>query len=290
MLPLSDLKPADRALLESLAAEHPLARGNSKVTVVADVRPVKKTIERSSVEGPLETVQLCPPSLLRDQHGPTCELYAIVHCLDISGFYVELPEIYKIENMVEASSPTNPWGDPRYEGAMNQLILAHVPRGGVHKPAATKDPFAWARDEVRRGHPVLAAFTEEIWRGLPASFIAAHSWDGGKEGHAIVINGFTLNKDTGQGTFHIINSWRDLSDFDLSTEAAKGLLVMQWSLSAKNEVEPAAVREAVTKVTLIRPAGKVNLYQVETNLGTHRVAAPDEDGARALVESQGGAN
>src|SRR5450755_644018 len=47
MVPLSSLKAGDRAWLEALAAGHPLARGNSKMTVVASALPVKKTLERS---------------------------------------------------------------------------------------------------------------------------------------------------------------------------------------------------------------------------------------------------
>jgi hypothetical protein len=290
LVPLTALSAADRAWLEKFASEHPLSHGNSTVTIAAaeaTAKPVKQTIVRSTVEGALETVQLCPPAVFRDQIGNTCQLYAIVHAMDIAGFYVQLPEVYKIVNMTEATSPKNPWADPRYAPALFMFPRKYAPRSAIHYPDGIRDPFDWARDELRRGHPILAAFPESIWEGLPPQFVAAHAWDGGKEGHAIVVNGFTWNKATGQGTFHIINSWKDLSEFDLTVEAAKGLLVMQWSLSAKNEVEPVATKEVVTKVLLVRSAGNVNLYDVETNMGSHNVAAPNEAEAKRLVESAG---
>jgi hypothetical protein len=49
------------------AAEHPLGHGNAKVTVTNTVLHPKRTIERSAVEGTLETVQLCAPAVMRDQ-------------------------------------------------------------------------------------------------------------------------------------------------------------------------------------------------------------------------------
>jgi hypothetical protein len=253
--------------------------------VAKTVLEKKKTMEKATVEGPLETVQLCAPAVLRDQIGNTCQLYAIVHLMDIAGFYVQLPEVYKIVNMVEATNSKDPWANPEYSRSLYKFPRAYAPRTAFHLPVATQDPFDWARGELRKGHPVLAGFPESIWEGLPPKFVAAHAWDGGKEGHAIVVNGFPLNKATGQGTFHIINSWRDLSEFDLTVEAAKGLLVMQWRLSAKNEVEPAVTKEVVTKVFLIKAVGNTNLYDVETNLDGHRVAAPNEAEAIRLVES-----
>ena len=44
-------------------------------------------------------------------------------------------------------------------------------------------------------------------------------------------------------------------------------------------------KEIVKTITLLRAAGKTNLYEVETNLGKRRVAAASEDDARALVEN-----
>jgi len=287
LVPLTSLSASDRAWLGQFAAEHPLAHGNSKVTIVTPEKPVKKTIVRSDVQGPLETVQLCPPAVLREQIGNTCQLYAIVHCMDIAGFYVELPEVYKIVNMIEATNPKNPWADPRYAPDLFMFPRKHAPASAIHYPDGIKAPFDWARDELRKGHPILAAFPESVWEGLPPQFVAAHEWDGGKEGHAIVVNGFTWNRATGQGSFHIINSWRDLQEFDLTIEAAKGLLTMQWSLSAKNETEPPAAKEVVDKVVLIRSAGTMNLYDVQTNLGSHHVAAPNAVEARRLFETPG---
>ncbi len=287
LVPLASLSEADRAWLEKFAAEHPLGHGSSKVTVVKEEieRPIKKTIERSSVEGPVETVQLCAPAVLRDQIGNTCQLYAIIHCMDIAGYYVKIADVYKIVNMIELTSPQNPWADARYAPALYQFPRTYAPGNAFHTRDLTKQPFDWARDEIRRGHPVLAAFPESIWEGLPPAFVAAHRWDGGKEGHAIVVNGFTWNKLTGEGTFHIINSWRDLSEFDLPVESAKGLLVMQWSLSAKNEVQAVASTEVIANVVVLKKAADMNLYEVDTNLGKREVVAQNEADARRFVES-----
>jgi hypothetical protein len=287
LVPLSSLTATDRAWLEQFAADHPLGHGNSKVTVVKEEheRPVKKTIDHSAVDGPVESVQLCPPALLRDQLGNTCQLYAMIHCMDIAGYYVKIADVYKIVNMIEATSPKNPWADPRYALALYQFPRTYAPENAIHNPDPTKKPFDWARDEIRKGHPILAAFPESIWEGLPPAFVAAHDWDGGKEGHAIVVNGFTWNRLTGEGTFHIINSWRDLSEFDLSVEAAKGLLMMQWSLSAKNEVEAVPRNEVVVNVVVVRAAADMSLYEVQTNLGKRVVVAQTEAEARRYVES-----
>lgn len=287
LVPLSSLTAADRAWLEQFAAEHPLGHGNSKVTVVKEEheRTVKKTIDSSSVDGPLETVQLCPPAVLRDQLGNTCQLYAMIHCMDIAGYYAKIADVYKIVNMIEATNPKNPWADPRYALALQQFPRIYAPGNAIHYPDPAKKPFDWARDELRKGHPILAAFPESIWEGLPPAFVAAHEWDGGKEGHAIVVNGFTWNRVTGEGSFHIINSWRDLSQFDLPIEAAKGLLTMQWSLSPKNEVEAKPTNEVVVNVVVVRAAADMSLYQVQTNLGTRVVVAQSEAEARRYVES-----
>ncbi len=287
LVPLASLTEADRAWLEKFAAEHPLGHGSSTVTVVKEerVRTIKKTIDRSTVDGPVETVQLCPPAILRDQLGNTCQLYAIIHCMDIAGYYVKIADVNKIVNMIEATSPSNPWADPRYAPALYQFPRTYAPSNAIHDPDRTKEPFDWARDEIRKGHPILAAFPESIWEGLPPAFVAAHMWDGGKEGHAIVVNGFTWNRLSGEGTFHIINSWRDLSEFDLSVESAKGLLVMQWSLSAKNEVDAVASKEVVVNVAVLRAAADMNLYEVQTNLGNRQVVAQSEAAARKFVES-----
>jgi hypothetical protein len=285
LVPLSSLNEADRAWLEKFAAEHPLGHGTSKVTVVAEEHPIKKTIEKSVTENGVETVQLCPPAVLRDQLGNTCQLYAMIHCMDIAGYYVTIADVYKIVNMVDASSPKNPWADARYAPALFQFPRIYAPGNAFHLPDPGKDPFEWARSELRKGHPILAGFPESIWMELPPAFIAAHGWDGGKEGHAIVVNGFTWNRVTGVGSFHIINSWRDLSEFDLSVEQATGLLLMQWSLSAKNEETPPPNTAVVTNIVLLKAAPDMSLYEVETNFGRRRVAAQSEAEAKKLVES-----
>lgn len=287
LVPLSSLTVADRALLEQFAAEHPLGHGNSKVTVVKEEHEhtVKKTIDRSTIEGGVETVQLCPPALLRDQIGPTCQLYAMIHCMGIAGYYVRIADVYKIVNMIEATSPKNPWADARYAPLLYQFPRTYAPANAIHAPDPTKDPFEWARDEIRKGHPILAAFPESIWEGLPPAFVAAHDWDGGKEGHAIVVNGFTWNRLSGEGTFHIINSWKDLSEFDLTVESAKGLLIMQWSLSVKHEVEAVAAKEVVVSVAVMRAAADMSMYAVQTNYGNRVVVAQSEAEARKFVES-----
>jgi hypothetical protein len=285
MVPLTSLNENDRAWLETFARDHPLGHGNSKVTVVAEEHPVKKTIVKSATEDGMETVQLCNPAVLRDQLGNTCQLYAIIHCMDVAGYYVKISDVYKIVNMVDASSPKNPWADPRYAPLIFQFPRIYAPWNAIHFPDPKQNPFEWARAELRKGHPILAGFPESIWMGLPPAFVAAHEWDGGKEGHAIVVNGFTWNRMTGVGSFHIINSWRDLSEFDLTVEQATGLLIMQWSLSAKNEEAPQPNTATVTNVVLLKGAKDMNLYEVESTIGHMRVAAQNEDEAKAFIES-----
>ncbi len=70
--PLSSLKDEDREWLTKLSAESPLAHGKSEVKVVKDDVKAKATIVVSTTVGPLETVQLVPPNVPRDQIGGTC--------------------------------------------------------------------------------------------------------------------------------------------------------------------------------------------------------------------------
>ena len=286
LLPLSELSPADRAWLDRLAAEHPLAHGNSKVVTVATTAPEKQTILVAKTEGPIETVQLCPPSVFHNQTASFCALYARIHWLDIAGYYVKMPDVYKIEGL--AADPDDPWKSPRYGPALEQLVHAYAPAAALHEPVSQDHVFGWILDQVRQGRPVFAALTHEIWQALPPKFIAAHGWDGGKEGHAIVINGFTWNHQTNQGTFHIINSWDVLYEFDLPVANAEGMLAWPRSLTPIGRLEAPDAAEQVRRVTLVRSAGRVNIYEVETNLGVHRVAAPNEAEARALIENKGG--
>jgi hypothetical protein len=196
---------------------------------------------------------------------------------------VKAGDIYKVINVV---SPDNPWSDPRYIAGMQSLMTGFKSKPIVHDlPGSAEDPFEWARDELRKGRPILAAFPREVWQALPAGFVAAHPWNGGPVGHQVVINGFTWNKDTKQGTFHIINSWQELPQFDLTTDAAQdGVLVIEQSLSPIGEVQVETAKEVVQSITLIRTVGTTNLYEVQTNLGTHRIAAEDEAAARATIE------
>jgi hypothetical protein len=283
MVPLASLTPAERERLTALASESPLSHGKSAVVVAKDTVPVKQTIQTAKVEGPLETVQLCPPNVFRDQLGATCMLYGRVHWLDIAGFGVDVAAIYKVSNAVD---PEKPYADPRYHAAMQDLIEHQKPRALVHVlPGYEEDPFEWARGELRKGRPLLAAFPKEIWQALPPGFIAQHPWNGGSVGHQVVINGFTWNKETRSGTFHIINSWNELPEFDLKTESAGGgAMVVEASLSPRGEVPPPSEKEVVKSVTFLRTAGSTNLYEVETNLGKRKIAAVSEAAARALAE------
>jgi hypothetical protein len=284
MVPMASLPDEDRAFLTVLSDQSPLAHGKSEVVVAKETFNVKRTIQVATVVGPLETVQLCPPSVPRNQLGATCMLYGRVHWLDIAGYPLDNASIYRISNNV---SPDCPWADPRYMQGLATLTSTGKPPPLIHTlPPQEEDPFEWARGELRQGRPILAAFPREIWQALPPGFVAAHPWNGGSVGHQIVINGFTWNQATKQGTFHIINSWEELLEFDLKTEAAQGgALVIEQSLSPRGEMPAPTAREVVKTITFLRVAGKTNLYEVETNLGKRRVAAASEDGARALVEN-----
>ena len=284
MVPMASLPDEDRAFLTALSNQSPLAHGKSEVVVAKETFNVKKTIQVATVVGPLETVQLCPPSVPRNQLGATCMLYGRVHWLDIAGYPLDNASIYRISNNV---SPDHPWTDPRYYQGLTALTTTGKPPPLIHNlPPQEEDPFEWARGELRKGRPLLAAFPKEIWQALPPGFVAAHPWNGGSVGHQVVINGFTWNQETKQGTFHIINSWEELLEFDLKTEAAQGgALVIEQSLSPRGEMPAPTAKEVVKTITFLRVAGKTNLYEVETNLGRRKVAAASEDDARALVEN-----
>ena len=281
MVPLDSLKAEDREWLTRLSEQSPLARGKSEVRVVKEQVPAKKTIAVSTVVGPLETVQLYPPNVFRDQIGGTCMVYARVHWLDIAGFYVNNVDIYKVINNADTD---HPWRDGRYYDLMDNMVANFAPHPVLHRWTPKTDPFEWTRAELRKGRPVLAAFPREIWQDLPPGFVGQHPWNGGKVGHQIVINGFTWNRETRDGTFHIVNSWKELPEFDLKTKAAAGAMVVELSLSPKGEPAEALERVRITKVTLIKTLGRTSLYQVDTNRGSERVAAADEDSARAMIE------
>lgn len=282
LVPLTSLAPDDLAWLTQLAKDHPLPQGKSSMVVVASTESVKKTIEVSKMEGRLETVQLCPPGVIRNQIGGTCMMYARVHWLDIAGFPVDLGAIYKIIN--DAPSD-HPWMSPSYVEGLRTIMTNFKTKPKTHRLPPQEDAFNWARQELRHGRPILAAFPREVWQALPPGFVAEHPWNGGSVGHQIVLNGFTWNADTQQGTFHVINSWKELMEFDLTTEAAQGgTLVIEQSLSPRGEEEVAEVKETVQTITFLKSAGSTNLYEVQTNLGTRRIAAPSEEKARELAE------
>ena len=281
MVPIVSLKDEDRDWLTKLSVESPLPHGKSEVKIVKDDVRAKATIVVSTTVGPLETVQLVPPNVPRDQIGGTCMVYARVHWLDIAGYYVDNVDIYKVINVADT---VHPWTSPNYYQGMQNLVTNFTPHPIIHNWSPKVEAFEWARQELRKGRPVLAAFPREIWQALPPGFVGMHPWNGGKVGHQIVINGFTWNKETRQGTFHIVNSWKELPEFDLKTDAARGAMDVEASISPKGEAREEAVVTQVGKVTLIKALGKTNLYEVTTNTGVERVAAPDPGSARAMVE------
>jgi len=292
VVPLDTLTPGDLAFLTRLAAEHPLvASGRSSVVVVASTDALagpKKTIEVSRTEGPLETVQLCSPNVGRDQIGATCMLYARVHWLDIAGFYVDLPAIFTIIN----DTPNDhPWTAPKYRQGLESIMTGFKTKPVEHKIPLGAEPFEWARAQLRRGRPLLAALPREVEMALPAEFLATRPWSGGDIGHQIVVNGFTWNKETREGTFHIVNSWAELMEFDLPLKyATGGALIFQASLSPLGEVatkeEIAAASEAVLTVKFLKPVGNAKLFEVTTNLGVRKIVASDAEGARRMVEQK----
>src|SRR5262249_49511232 len=88
MVPFASLNDDDRAFITRLSTEQPLPVGKSTVVVQdTSATPPKQTIVKASVDGPVETVQLCSPNVMRDQIGATCMLYGRVHWLDIAGYY-----------------------------------------------------------------------------------------------------------------------------------------------------------------------------------------------------------
>lgn len=282
MVPLASLQEDDRAWLTKLSMESPLAHGKSEVKVVKEEIKAKVTIAVSTTVGPLETVQLIPPNIPRDQIGGTCMVYARVHWLDIAGYYVDNVDIYKIINNADTD---HPWRSPNFYQSMDNLVMGFKPRPLIHYWTPKVDPFDWTRQELRKGRPVLASFPREVWQDLPPGFVGKHPWNGGKVGHQVVINGFTWNRETHEGTFHIVNSWAELPEFDLKTEAAKGAMEVEQSMSPKGEQREAFVGTQVTKVTLIKTIGKTSLYEVDTNNGVQKVVAPDAASAKFMVES-----
>ncbi len=281
LFPVVDLTETDVEAMKAFAAANPLAKGKSSV-VVAKVE-VKKTIEKQVTEDGTETVRLVTPAKLRDQIGPTCMFYARVHYLDIAGFPIEDGEIYKVINTVNQKEP---YLDFRYLVGMQMLFLKQKPSPIVHFPNGTIPPFEWARQQLRKGRPILAALPENIWLSLPADFLANHPFEGNSRiGHQVVINGFTHNPVTKKSTFHIVNSWRVLSEFDVTVETRdERNFVMEQSLSPRGELPEQPPKVVAGAITLLKPVGKQNLYSVETNLGPQKVMAATEQAAKEFVE------
>lgn len=291
VVPLESLAPQDLDFLTRLAREQPLATGKSSVVVVESTDPLsgpKNTIVVSKREGALETVQLCSPNAPRDQIGATCMLYARAHWLDIAGYYTELPDIFKIIN---DTPHDRPWAAAKYRDGLTSIMTGFKSKPLVHKVAPGSEQFEWARQELRRGRPLLAALPREVEMALPAEFLAQRPWSGGDIGHQIVVNGFTWNRETGEGSFHIVNSWAELLEFDLDLKyAGDGGLVFEASLSPVGEkptaAETAKASEVVQDVTFLKPIGSAKLFAVTTNLGVRKVVAPDAAAARRMVEEK----
>lgn len=290
VVPLDSLAPGDLAFLTRLAQERPLvAPGKSSVVVVESTDPrdgPKTTIVVAKKEAGLETVQLCSPNAPRDQIGATCMLYARAHWLDIAGYYTDLPDIFKIIN---DTPHDHPWTASKYREGLTSIMTGFKTQPVVHKVPPGSEQFEWARQQLRRGRPLLAALPREVEMALPAEFLAQRPWSGGDIGHQIVVNGFTWNPQTREGTFHIVNSWAELLEFDLELKyAVNGGLIFEASLSPVGEKptkeEVAAASEAVQQVTYIKPVGDSKLFEVTTNLGVRKVIAPDARAARRIVE------
>ena len=282
MFPFGALSEAETAWLTAFAAAHPLAHGKS--TVVVAKTEIKKTIEKQSTENGVETVQLCAPAKLRDQIGGTCMFYGRVHYLDIAGYPIEDVEIYRVINNVPKNQP---YLDYHYYVGMLMLFLKQKPSPVVHFPDGTISPFGWARQELRKGRPILAALPRDIWMSLPADFLATHPFDGtAKIGHQVVINGFTYDAASQKGTFHVVNSWKVLAEFDVPVEKQdERRILMEQSLSPRGEPPEQAAKVTAGAIAVLKPVGKQFLYSVETNLGPQKVLAVSEDAAKAFVEA-----
>ena len=53
------------------------------------------------------------------------------------------------------------------------MTLFKISYSVIHRLPPQVEPFEGARDELRKGRPLLAAFPCEIWQALPPGFIAA---------------------------------------------------------------------------------------------------------------------
>ena len=287
VLPVSSLRLANLEWFQQIEAEDPLKRGNSSVKVVTEkkVYKPKNTIVTSKIEDGIETVQLCAPNVFRNQIGGTCMFYARVHWMDIAGYYVNNGTIYK---SINGAPPHDPWSSPNYAAGLSTIITDHTPQPITHEALPYGDNFEWARQQLRLGRPILAALPSEIWQALPSGYLAERQWNGGRVGHQIVINGFTYNHQNQEGTFHVINTWEELPQFDLKLEdAGRGILVMEQSVSPRGQTPDETEQELwVISVSLLREAETYNLYKVVTNQGERRIMAPDAYTAQRIVEDE----
>ncbi|MBI2517014.1 MAG: hypothetical protein HYV95_08865 [Opitutae bacterium] len=283
VLPLATMPDEELAWIKEFAAKNPLTKGRS--VVVEAKQEETKTIASRKTEGGVETILLNPPGKFRDQIGGTCMLYARAHELEIAGYPIRDVDLYRIINIVPHD---HPYTDFRYYIGMLMLFFNQKPSPVLHYPDGTIDQYEWARQELRKGRPVLAALTESVWLTLPADFVATHPFIAGskKIGHQVVINGFTYNAQTRQGTFHVVNSWRQLAEFDLPVDKTNSkILLIEQSLSPKGQPLDATEKITITKVTQLNAVGKNFLFLAETNRGPKRIVGPSEASIREMIEA-----
>lgn len=286
LVPVESIRPSDMEWLREISAYQSIEQSSVTEEVVpsgpAAPDKAKKTILRSETVNGVEYVQLCPPNVFFDQIGGTCMLYARVHWLDIAGYYTTRGDINLIIN---GAPPNSPWDKPGYVTGLSTIIYDRPAKPKVHPALPYGDNFEWARAELRKGRPLLAALPREIWQALPTDFLAQRVWSGGSIGHQIVVNGFSYDPKSDTGTFHVINSWNELTEFDLKLrDARNGNLVFEQSMSPYGEVIKQPKGEVIQSVQLIKEVGQSRMYRIITNKGAHRVMAPDEAAARTIIE------
>ncbi len=271
--PLSTLSDAETALLEKIAADRPLPRGNGRVE---DYHvPQKVTIVRHERVGDVETVELIPPNVVHDQgHSEDCQFYALNHALQIAGYYVDPERLVSWQKIPEASEAQREAHGRLFGGEYGfgtTAALAEGASGAVArccpeakcnavswdrrtlksqqeaiekstrqtylraKVSVVSQPenWEWMREELRKGKPVVAGLVSDYWRVLPAAFFAHHRAPPIDSGHAVVVVGFTWNETLGTGTFKLVNSWEDQPEIVVSVEDARESLYGCLSITPK---------------------------------------------------------